>query len=50
MRLSGNVGHVPVSDMWVEDEVTNRDGSIVFRVAHDRAKDMRIWTGEAKRK
>ncbi|KOS46288.1 hypothetical protein ACN38_g2810 [Penicillium nordicum] len=37
-------------DVWVEDEVTNIYGSIVFRAAHDRAKDMRIWSGEAKRK
>lgn len=50
MRLSDNVGYVLVLDMWMEDEVTNRYGLIVFRAAHDRAKDMRIWSGEAKRK
>lgn len=50
MRLSDNVGYDCPLDVWVEDEVTNIYGSIVFRAAHDRAKDMRIWSGEAKRK
>ncbi|KAJ5168202.1 DNA replication complex GINS protein psf3 [Penicillium canariense] len=26
------------------------NGSVMFRAAHDRAKQMRIWAGEAKRK
>ena len=52
MRLSDNVGDCPCDcPFWMGgDEVTNRYGSIVFRAAHDRAKDMRIWSGEAKRK
>lgn len=50
MRPSDNVGYYCPLDVLVEDEVTNRYGSIVFRAAHDRAKDMRIWSGEAKRK
>lgn len=39
---------MPILTFWIYMN-TSTDTRLVFRIAHDSAKDIRIWAGEAKK-